>query len=81
MDYELRWSKKSVLDLEDILSYLSDNWPEIVVNNFKQILSHQLDLIIQNPLMFPYQFSIQNMVNWRLMTHIDYSTYTTKRVV
>ncbi|MFO7756437.1 MAG: type II toxin-antitoxin system RelE/ParE family toxin [Bacteroidales bacterium] len=53
MDYKLRWSKDSIADLEDILSYLSKNWSERILNNFKKKLSLQLDLIAQNPLMFP----------------------------
>jgi len=53
MDYKLRWSQESITDLEDILSYLSKNWSKRIVNNFKRKLSRQLDLIAQNPLMFP----------------------------
>lgn len=52
MDYKLRWSKDSIADPEDILSYLSRNWSERILNNFKKKLSRQLDLIAQNPLMF-----------------------------
>jgi len=53
MDYKLRWSKESISDLEDILSYLSNNWSERTVNKFKKKLNRELDLIIQNPFMFP----------------------------
>lgn len=53
MDYKLRWSEESISDLEDILSYLSNKWSERIVNNFKEKLKRQLNLIIQNPLMFP----------------------------
>jgi plasmid stabilization system protein ParE len=48
MDYKLRWSKESITDLKDILSYLSKNWSEKILNNFKKKLSRQLDLIVRN---------------------------------
>ncbi|NJK98725.1 MAG: type II toxin-antitoxin system RelE/ParE family toxin [Bacteroidales bacterium] len=53
MDYKLRWSDESVKNLEEILNNINSKWTEKEVNNFKSKLSHQLDLIIQNPYMFP----------------------------
>lgn len=53
MDYKLRWSEESIKDLEKILDYIFKNWSERIVNKFKKKLSRQLDLILQNPLMFP----------------------------
>ena len=53
MDYKLRWSDESVKNLEDILDDIKFKWTDKEVNNFKSKLSHQLDLIVQNPLMFP----------------------------
>ena len=53
MDYKLFWSQESVTNLENILNYLSENWSKKESDNFKRKLSKQLDLIVQNPLMFP----------------------------
>lgn len=53
MDFKLRWSEEATHNLEEIIDYLSSNWSERIVNNFKKKLIKQLDLIIYNPLMFP----------------------------
>ncbi len=53
MDYELRWSDESVHNLEEILDYIKYKWTDKELNNFKNKLRHQLDLIVQNPYMFP----------------------------
>ncbi|MFO7789082.1 MAG: type II toxin-antitoxin system RelE/ParE family toxin [Bacteroidales bacterium] len=53
MDYKLLWSKESIRKLEEILDDIIYNWTDKEVDDFKNKLSHQLDLIIQNPLMFP----------------------------
>jgi plasmid stabilization system protein ParE len=53
MDYKLRWSEQAVKNLEQILDDIKIKWTEREVNNFKVKLSHQLDLIVQFPYMFP----------------------------
>lgn len=53
MAYKLRWSEESVRNLDEILEDIRRKWTEREVNNFKKKFSHQLNLIIQNPLMFP----------------------------
>lgn len=53
MAYKLRWSEESVRNLDEIIEDIRRKWPEKEVNNFKVKLSHQLNLIIHNPLMFP----------------------------
>ena len=53
MAYNLRWSEESLRNLDEIIEDIQFKWTEKEVNNFKDKLSHQLDLIIQNPLMFP----------------------------
>ncbi len=53
MDYKLRWSDESIKNLEDILDDIKFKWTDKEVDNFKSKLSHQLDLIIQNPFLFP----------------------------
>lgn len=53
MAYKLRWSEESVRNLDEIIEDIRCKWTEREVNNFKKKFSHQLNLIIQNPLMFP----------------------------
>jgi len=53
MVYKLRWSDESVKNLEDILEDIKFKWTDKEVDNFKIKLSHQLDLIIHNPYLFP----------------------------
>ena len=53
MDYKLRWSDESVKNLEEILDDIKSKWTDKEIDKFKSKLSHQLDLIVQNPYMFP----------------------------
>jgi plasmid stabilization system protein ParE len=53
MVYKLRWSEESIRNLEEILDYLSKKWTKKESDNFKLMLSKQLDIIIQFPLIFP----------------------------
>jgi plasmid stabilization system protein ParE len=53
MDYNLYWSAEAVDNLEEILDYLTAKWTEKEVIKFKYKLNKQLDLIKQNPLIFP----------------------------
>ncbi len=53
MDYNIQWSEESINNLEEILEYLTSKWTQREVDNFKTKLSRQLELIRNNPLMFP----------------------------
>ena len=53
MGYKLFWTEEAILNLEDILDYLLLAWSQVEVNNFKQKLSKQLELILTFPKMFP----------------------------
>ena len=53
MVYKLRWSDESVKNLEDILEDIKFKWTDKEVDIFKIKLSHQLDLILHRPYMFP----------------------------
>jgi len=53
MDYKIHWTRESIRNLEQILDYLINKWTQREVDNFKQKLSEQLDLIADNPYMFP----------------------------
>ena len=55
MDYRFPviWSEEAVRNLDEILDYLVSRWTQREVNNFKTKLSRQLNLIAQNPNLFP----------------------------
>ena len=53
MDYRLVWTEEAIHNLDDILNYLIDKWSQREVDSFKSKLSHQLDLILKFPKMFP----------------------------
>ncbi|MDZ7741039.1 MAG: type II toxin-antitoxin system RelE/ParE family toxin [Bacteroidota bacterium] len=85
MDYKLRWSNESVKNLEDILDDIKFKWTDKEVDNFKSKLSHQLDLIVQNPYMFPAStiknglrkavLSKQTTIFYEIMDDIVYLAY------
>jgi len=53
MDYKLRWSDESIRNLEEILADISRKWTLKEVDNFKNKLKFQLQMIISHPHMFP----------------------------
>lgn len=85
MDYKLRWSDEAVRNLEEILDNIKFKWTDKEVDNFKSKLSHQLDLIIQNPFMFPEStfkvglrkavLSKQTTIFYQLIGHVIYLSY------
>jgi plasmid stabilization system protein ParE len=53
MEYKLFWSEEAISNLEEIIDYLNHQWTQKEVAKFKNKLGKQLDLIIQNPFLFP----------------------------
>lgn len=52
-EFKLFWTEEAISNLESILNYISAEWTEREVINFKKILSRQIQLIGQFPLIFP----------------------------
>ena len=85
MVYKLRWSDESIKNLEEILDDIKFKWTDKEVDHFKSKLSHQLDLIIQNPHMFPAStikpelrkavLSKQTTIFYQITDDIIYLTY------
>ena len=85
MGYKIRWSDQSIKNLEEILDDIKSKWTEKEVNNFKSKLSHQLDLIVQNPFMFPDSkikpglrkavLSKQTTIFYQIINKVIYLTY------
>jgi plasmid stabilization system protein ParE len=51
--YKLIWSDEALNNLKSIISYLENNWTEKEISKFVRKLDHQLELIAQNPRLFP----------------------------
>ena len=85
MDYKIFWTQEAVRNFEDIVTYLENKWTQREVVNFKLKLSRQIDLISQNPKMFPissYQprlrkavLSKQTSIYYELKSKNIYLTY------
>jgi plasmid stabilization system protein ParE len=53
MDYKIFWTEEAIKNLEEIIDYRYSRWTKREVENFKAKLSKQIDLISQNPNLFP----------------------------
>ena len=53
MDYKIFWTEEAIRNLDEIIEYLHFKWTQREVDNFKAKLSKQIDLIHQNPYLFP----------------------------
>lgn len=53
MAYNIFWSEEAIRNLEEIIDYLYFRWTQKEVDNFKVKLSRQIDLISNNPNLFP----------------------------
>jgi len=47
MDFEIVWSKRSQKDVESIIRYLKENWPEVVLLNFQAAIFSKIEIIFQ----------------------------------
>lgn len=52
-DFKIFWTEEAIINLEDILDYLSCKWTQREIDNFKLRLSKQIALIQNNPKLFP----------------------------
>jgi len=52
-DFKIFWTNEAINNLEEILDYLQSRWSEREIENFKKQLSKQINLIEQNPKLFP----------------------------
>ena len=84
-DYKIFWTGEAVDNLASILGYLEERWTQKEVGHFKYKLTKQLDLIVQNPEIFPVSqinprlrkavLSIQTTIFYELSGKIIYLVY------
>ena len=53
MDYKIFWSDESLENLDNILSYLEEEWTSKEIEKFKSKLGKQIQLIAESPKIFP----------------------------
>ncbi|PWD99777.1 type II toxin-antitoxin system RelE/ParE family toxin [Marinilabilia rubra] len=51
--YRIIWSDEALKNLKNIIEYLERYWSEKEIENFAQLLDKHLDLLQENPLLFP----------------------------
>ncbi len=51
--YKLIWSDEALSNLKSIITYLEKNWTDKEISKFAKNLDHQINLIAQNPRLFP----------------------------
>lgn len=49
MAYKIVWTEEAANDIESVLDYLKENWPQAVAENFLLELYLKLDLIALHP--------------------------------
>ena len=52
-DFKVYWTDEAINNLESILNYLGYKWTEREIENFKRKLVKQIELIRNNPQIFP----------------------------
>lgn len=51
--YNVFWSENALIDLKNIIEYLSENWTDKEIKNFAIKLEKRVSIIKQNPQLFP----------------------------
>ena len=51
--YKLIWSDEALNNLKNIIDYLEYKWTKKEIKKFAKLFDKQVDLIVDNPLLFP----------------------------
>lgn len=51
--YKILWTDHALSELEQIVGYLEENWSERELKKFSRILDRTIELISDNPKLFP----------------------------
>ena len=84
-DFKVFWTDEALQNLESILNYLNNRWTQHEIDNFKKRLGKQIELIEQNPKLFPVSeynprlrkavLSKQTTIFYEVSDHIVYLVY------
>jgi len=51
--YKVLWTEKALTELEGIANYLKNKWPDVVTDNLKEAIDITINLIEENPRLYP----------------------------
>jgi plasmid stabilization system protein ParE len=54
MPNKIIWTPLASTDFENILEYLSNNWSILISINFLESFDHIIEIILENPSIFPF---------------------------
>ena len=52
-DYKIFWTNEALENLDSMLDYLQNKWTQREIDQFKSKLGKQIELILNNPKLFP----------------------------
>jgi plasmid stabilization system protein ParE len=67
--YRLFWSDRALDDLQNIINYLNEKWTQKEIRNFVRRLDKRLELISDNPRLFPRTTKRKNIRRSVLTKH------------
>ena len=67
--YKLMWSDRALADLKNTIDYLTETWTSKEIRNFAQRLEKRLNLISDNPTLFPQTTRRKNVRKSVLTKH------------
>lgn len=77
--YKLMWSARALSDLKNIIDYLTENWTQRELQNFAHKLDKRLNIISDNPNLFPRTTKRKNIRKSVLTKHIVIYYQTMKK--
>lgn len=75
MALTITWSPKALQNLNSVIKYLDDNWPDTVVSEFVRRTEIVLKLIGENPTLFR-RISTRNKIREAVITRHNLLLYT-----
>ncbi len=67
--YKLLWSDRALVDLQNIIQFLTEKWTAKEIQNFARKLDKRIELIVANPAIFPKTIRRRNVRKSVLTKH------------
>ena len=71
MSYEVKWSDDALLDFQEILRYLHDNWGTNSVIKFQTKVEKEIDTISEMPGIFPFINKLKRIRRCVLVNYME----------
>lgn len=79
--YKLFWTDRALLDLQNVIDYLSENWTQRELKKFSKRLERRLEVISTNPALFPKTIRRRDVRRSVLSKHTVIYYSTTESIV